>query len=486
MIKSIVNEKEINFNKIEKKIFGEACKMACEALKNILEELDIKICKERDKKKYRHKGKRKTVLKTLMGEVEYSRVVYEHVSEEGKKEYIYLLDRNIGLNTIGLVSTNLAEKIVENASLVSYRNTAKNVTELTGQRISHGCAWNVVQKLGEKIKEDEEEQVKALSKNKIIGKKTSPIIFEEADGVWLYMQGKDRPKKGKKREMKVAVAYEGWKKTGKERYELVNKIACAGFEEGKKFYKKKEAMIAREYNIDEINIRILNGDGAKWISDGIDATVQYQLDPFHKYQAVIRHIQDKKERAKIVELLRENKIEETMDYITKLLVEAIKKEETKKVEKITNLYNYFANNREALLPYSARNIKLPEPPEGIKYRNLGTMEHHICDIIGQRMKHKKASWSIEGAGNLGKILAAKKSGKLNELINKFSRIILSEEKAEEIIEILSASKAPKKDGKGKNGGIQRGSIPFTNCAVTNGRKSIRNIFNIKNLGTIGF
>ncbi len=34
--------------------------------------------------------------------------------------------------------------------------------------------------------------------------------------------------------MKVAVAYEGWKEVSKDRYELVNKIACAGFEEVKK------------------------------------------------------------------------------------------------------------------------------------------------------------------------------------------------------------------------------------------------------------
>lgn len=481
MTELILNEKEINFNTLEKKIFKEICRVGCEVLKNILEQLDKNICEERDKKEYRHKGKRKTVLKTLMGEVEYSRAVYEHKNEEGKKEYIYLLDEEIGLDTVGKISTNLAEKIVENVSLVSYRNAAKNVTELTGQTISHGGAWNIVQKLGEKIKEDEEEQIQALKENKIKGKKTRKIIFEEADGVWLNIQGEDKPKKGKKREMKVAVAYEGWKKVGKERYELVNKTLCAGFEESKTFYKKKEAMIAREYDIDEIEIRILNGDGASWISDGIDGTVQYQLDPFHKYQAVVRNVQDKEERAKIIELLRVNKIKETMDHITKLLIEATKEEDKRKEEKLTKLFNYFANNREWLVPYNKRDIKLPELPKGIVYRNLGTMEHQICDTIAQRMKHKKASWSIKGAGNLGKILAAKKSGKLNQIINKFSRIILSEEKAEEIIEILSASKAPKKDGKGVIGRTQRGLIPFTNCTLTNGRKSIRNMFNYRNI-----
>ena len=171
MIDTIVNEKEISFNRLEKEIYKIACEKACEALATILEGLDEQIAKSRDKSQYRHKGKRETTLKTLMGEVTFSRVVYKHLDEDGKKSHIFLLDKELGFDTIGLVSTNLAEKIVENATLVSYRNTAKNITELTGQSISHTGAWNVVQALGEKVKEDEEQQVKALESNEIKGKK---------------------------------------------------------------------------------------------------------------------------------------------------------------------------------------------------------------------------------------------------------------------------------------------------------------------------
>ena len=54
-------------------------------------------------------------------------------------------------DTIGLISTNLAEKIDENACISSFKNTAKNISTLTGQRISHTGAWNVTQQLGEKV-----------------------------------------------------------------------------------------------------------------------------------------------------------------------------------------------------------------------------------------------------------------------------------------------------------------------------------------------
>jgi len=477
MIDIIVNEMELSFNRLEKEIYAAGCRIACETLKNILEELDKKVANERDKSKYRHKGTRQTTVKTLMGEVAFSRVVYESTDDEDNKTYIYLLDQLLGFDTIGLISTNLAERIVENASIASYRNTANNITELSGQSISHGGVWNVVQALGKKVKEDEAELAKAAEKNQLCGEKEIPVLFEEADGVHINIQGKDRPKSGKKLEMKVAVAYEGWKETGKNRYELVNKVACAGFEDISEFYKIKEAMIAKEYNVDEIQMRILNGDGATWIKHGIDDTTHYQLDPFHKHKAILRNVRDAEQRNTILKLLDDNKINETLLYIAGLANDT---EDEKEQMKLKVLYKYFKENREGLIPYQERGLDIPKPPLGLEYRNLGTMEHHICDIIAQRMKHRKASWSIEGANNLGKLLAAKASKRLNEVVARYSKIVLPEEKTSEIIQILSASKAPKKDGKAKDGNIHKGQIPFTNYPVTNGRKAIRSMFSMRN------
>lgn len=481
MIDIIVNETELSFNRLEKEIYAAGCKIACETLKKVLEELDKKLANERDKSKYRHKGTRHTTVKTLMGEVDFSRVVYESTDDEGNKAYIYLLDQLLGFDTIGLISTNLAERIVENASIASYRNAADNVTKLSGQSISHGGVWNVIQALGQKVKEDETELAKAVEKNQLCGGKEVPVLFEEADGVYINIQGKDRPKSGKKLEMKVAVAYEAWKETSKNRFELVNKVACAGFEDVSEFYRIKEAMIAREYNVDEIQMRILNGDGAAWIKHGINDTVHYQLDPFHKHKAILRSVMGEEQRKTILKLLNGNKMDEALVYIAGLANDT---EDEKEQKKLKELYSYFKENRDGLIPYQERGLDIPEPPMGLEYRNLGTMEHHICDIIAQRMKHRKASWSVEGASNLGKLLAAKASRRLNEVVEKFSKIILPEEKTSEIIEILSAAKAPKKDGKGKNGNIHKGQIPFTNYPVTNGRKAIRSMFNMRSFSDL--
>jgi len=144
---------EIEFNTLEREIYEIGCEYARRLMAEVLMQVDEIISKERDKKIYRHKGKRRTTIKTLMGEVEIDRVIYKAKGENGKTQHIYLLDKIINLNTYGQISSNLALKIAENASISSYRNTAKNITELTGQSISHGGVWNIIQILGKKIKE---------------------------------------------------------------------------------------------------------------------------------------------------------------------------------------------------------------------------------------------------------------------------------------------------------------------------------------------
>ncbi|MGI6734044.1 MAG: hypothetical protein ACOX4J_07760 [Anaerovoracaceae bacterium] len=44
------------------------------------------------------------------------------------------------------------------------------------------------------------------------------------------------------------------------------------------------------------------------------------------------------------------------------------------------------------------------------------MEHQVCDGAAKRMKHQKASWSKQGASNLGQILCKKVCGKLHQTV----------------------------------------------------------------------
>ena len=65
--------------------------------------------------------------------------------------------------------------------------------------------------------------------------KLVPVLFEEADGVYIKLQGKDRKNaKQDKEEMKIGIAYAGWRKTGTNRYALENKVVVAGFSKARK------------------------------------------------------------------------------------------------------------------------------------------------------------------------------------------------------------------------------------------------------------
>ena len=458
MMELIIKDKIISFKELEQNIFKYICQCGCEMARIILEDYDKELEKSRDKNAYRHKGTRTTSIKTVFGEVTYERTVYKHVNEAGKTEWIYLLDEALTMDKIGLISTNLAEKIAETITKESYRGTADVVSQTTGQAISHGGAWNLVQKLGEKMCAEEKELINEMNAGEINGEEVTPILFEEMDGVYISMQGNARPGKKRSREMKVAVAYKGWEKDGKANTKLAGKIMTAGMENANEFLAIREAMLQKKYNTDEIEIRILNGDGGSWIKDPYEPETVFQLDRFHIYQAILRKIPDKKAQKAIRELIDEDKIEESFEYIETYATSVESPESTDKgSKKARELLEYLKKNQEGLIPYQRRGIKLPKEPQGILYKNLGTQENHNCSVITQRMKHRRMSWSINGANNIAKLLVRKENKTLYDTIERYTDGIIMAARLNEVAEVLSAAKAPKYDGKGnKDGNIQKG------------------------------
>ena len=447
MMKSMIMENGVTFKELEKKIYAWICQIGREFTKEFLERYDRMLMENRDKKKYRNKGTRQTTVKTVYGEVTYQRTVYEVMEEDGTRRFVYLLDETLELTNVGLISTNMAELLVKGITELSYRECAAKVSEMTGQTISAMGVWNVIQALGEKICEEEKELTEDYKKGHLKGEKEVPVLFEEADGVYINLQGKDRKNaKQDKAEMKIGIAYDGWRKTGANRYALENKVVVAGFSKAKEFHEYREAAIGSMFNLDEISQRILNADGASWIKKVKDKSTCFQLDPFHRNKAVKEKIHHPKACQDILELLQTEKIEEVFHYLELYRNSLCEEGEIQDVE---DLIRYYENNREGLLPYQSQGLELPENPDGLEYRNMGTMENHVWSVLAKRMKHGHRSWSRRGGNHLAKILAKKCSGKLYEVTERLRRPVFEEEKVEELYgEILMSAKAPKKDGKG--------------------------------------
>lgn len=478
-MKSIVEEKLISFKTLEQKIFSYVCELGREITTAMLESYDKELAEGRDKKNYRDKGIRTTTIKTVYGEVSYGRHVYQTKLEDGKKAYVYLLDEAMQMEKIGLISTNLAEKLAMTVTEAPYRVTAETISSTCGQSISAGGVWNVMQRLGERISKEEEHAVKQMHADQSEGKAEIPVLFEEMDGVWLSMQD-EHHKKMKQQEMKVFTMYEGWdaEKEKQGRSSLVGKTMLAGMEKSREFHEKREAWIRKKYDADEIGQRILNGDGGSWIHEPYDPEAIFQLDRYHVYQEITRKIRDQKAQKEIRELFDTDRPEEMLEYIQTYAASVESPDEKdKSSQKARELYRYLAHNREGLLSYDKRGIKIAAPPEGILYKRMGVQENQNCTVITLRMKNRRMRWSVNGANNLAKILYRKENRELIETIERYTDGLVFTMQMQEIVETLSAAKAPKKDGKGNPYvEVVKAHMPLLEAMQTASRKAFKGVF----------
>lgn len=476
---TIVKDKTISFKELEQKVFKYVCELGCEITKELLESYDAELAASRDIRKYRDKGCRKTSIKTVYGDVEYLRRVYQTTSEKGERLYVYLPDQKMQMEKIGLISTNLAEKIAMTVTEAPYRVTADAISSTCGQSISAAGVWNVMQRLGERISKEEEYAVKQMKAEQSEGQREIPVLFEEMDGVWLHMQD-EHHKKTKKQEMKVFTMYEGWdaEMEKQKRSTLVEKVMLAGMEKSDEFHEKREACIRKKYNADEIGQRILNGDGGSWIRETYDPEAIFQLDRYHIYKEILRKISDKKAQEEIRRLFDEEKADEMLAYIETYATSVESPDEKdKKSQKARELHKYLSNNKEGLLPYNKRGTKIPEPKEGIVYKGMGVQENQNCTTITLRMKNRRMRWSERGANNLAKALYRKENKELVQTIDRYSDGLILTLRMQEIIETLSAAKAPKKEGKG-NPYVEmvRAHLPITEAMQTASRKAFKKVF----------
>ena len=116
------------------------------------------------------------------------------------------------------------------------------------------------------------------------------------------------------------------------------------------------------------------------------------------------------------------------------------------------------------------------------------MEHNICDVLAQRMKGRKMSWSIKGADNLAKILAEKFSGRLFETVDKiYKNIILNEVVDEIVINMsLSASKSKQKNDNNKIYKIHTAPIPYSEAPATLSARIIKNLCSDRKIGDLNY
>ena len=350
----------------------------------------------------------------------------------------------MAMEKIGRVSEEVCTEIAERVCENSFRSSAEIVSEEMADSISHETVWKVTQKMGEKKLEETETKAALAEQKKGTGTIKTEILYEEADGVWLKLQGKDRRENGTDKEMKVGIAYDGVvKEKCKDgfRSTLDNKTAFASFEKVSAFESHKEGVIASVYDMSKVKLRVRNGDGANWIQKPKDCECLCVLDAYHRNNKISRCVKNPEIAKHIRELLYNRKIEELLVYLAKCVQSC---EEESEKEKLKELLSYYSENQNALTNYFSRGILIPETrlPGILHHARLGSMESNIFTIIGNRMKGGRACWSIKGGNHIAILLCAYYTDK------QFQAVPIPLPKQTEEHQPLSAAKIKETVGKG--------------------------------------
>lgn len=446
MFENILTKNSVSFKELEEIAFKIACEFANEILRNMLEEYDKKLMDTRNTRVYRHKGKETTTVKAKTGLVEYTRTKYITKNEDGTNKCIYLTDELLNIKEMGQVSGGIIDLVIKNISEVSFRVCAEMINNMTGLSISGVAVWNIVQKLGEEIKQYEKEKVEAHQNDKLqAGEKETPVIYKEADGIMIYTQGKDRkeqienyqkqhpdeevPKKVRNVELKLGMTYEGWKEIGKNRYALAGKEYVAGYMSGEEMSDITNANLHSKYDMSKVELRVLNSDGGSWIKKLLTAKAIYQADSYHLKEKITTHVRDAEDSEILKVMFYKKEYSKMIEY-----VEALKYKydgEVQEVEKLEELKKYLVKRKNDMKRYKdyegvREKLKGYSKKTGLKYRNMGCQESNNYCRLTRRMKKKRMSWSKNGSENIAKVITMYASESCTDIIKHLDIQLLPE------------------------------------------------------------
>ena len=267
------------------------------------------------------------------------------------------------------------------------------------------------------------------------------------------MQGKDRNLYGKAREMKVGIAYPGvrWMPCGKTKRRILdNKVAYATFDAVGAFRKFKEGLVASRFNVNGIELRIVNGDGAQWIQKKNGVKTIPVLDKYHRNKKITECVADKDLADNLRKLLYAGEIDLLLTVIEAQINSLLPEENQKEIDKLTDLYGYFSENKDALLDPYKRGIEIPDTyaPGKIHHARLGSMESNIYTLVGNRMKGGRCCWSIRGGDNLALLLTAYHTSGLENLFADLPAPPKPKEVWKDTLPMFGASKVPEREGHG--------------------------------------
>lgn len=403
-------------------IFHWACSLACKVAEELLEGVDAELMKGRDEG-LKSEGMKEHLVVTVFGDVRIKRRLYR--DDQGK--YRFLLDERMGLDK----RCHVGPKVKELATLLSsqfpFQKSEEILRAIMPSAISHTTIHRLVARLTEPYLEAEDKELEEVYEGGVIPEsegRVVPYLFVEADGTNIALQRENR----RRAEVKVGIAYEGWKETGKGHYRLQAKSSYSGLMNGDRFWEGFSLILAKKYDLSQVGKVIVGGDGAGWVKEGAELLGGiYQLDRFHLKRALNQAL-DQEAALEVYQACTRGDL--ARSYW--LLREAQGHAGEDKAEEIARLGGYLWENALGLRDYR---LEIGDP----NLRGVGSIEGNVDKLVANRMKKRGMSWSVKGAQRMAKLISLRETGKLRSWVPHRIEISYKTDKT------ISAQKSSRKD-----------------------------------------
>ena len=381
----------------EERLYQEGCIRLQEEAAHLLRRLDDWLL-ERSPLGWKVVGLRKRTVVCRFGAVTISRRLYQ----DGEGNYHFLLDEYLEWDGYQAATPSVGRAAVRLAAVTSFREAADILEDVTAGVLSRTTIHQLVQKTAAKAMVQEREDVESCYGRGEVppkGERAVPRLFLEADGLYVRLQREKR----KHREIRMAIGYEGWERLPqtKERYQLVGKrVYCQGSERID-FWEGTVLAFGRQWDWSQIPQVVLNGDGAKWIDEGVEPFEGgiRQLDGFHLARSCYHA--GGEAGPELYEAMRRGDWKQAREILSKVTPSRKEGRARAWVEKVIR------EERGADWRVQAG----VEKEEG---RGMGTMEGNGAQILARRMKGKGMSWTERGAGAMAKVRELLTNGELNQ------------------------------------------------------------------------
>ena len=326
---------------------------------------------------------------------------------DGVGGYRYLLDDYLGLVGKSPLTPELKESCVYLSTLLPFLKSAQVMEQtLPEAAISHTTVHRLVKRIAEPvIKEEEDKKRRVYEGGDIpIGEeKVVPHLLVEADGVNIALQ---RERKGKA-EIKVGIAYEGWRLVSKGRYKVQQKTSYCALDSQEGFWEGFSLKLAHRYNLSRINNIVVGGDGASWVKSGVELLGgRFQLDRFHLLRGLRQALSQRRELVyPVYQACNEGNYPLALSHLDKAKDKATIEER----QKIEQVMGYLSDNAAGL-----RDYRLDAGAECQHLRRTGAIESNVDKLVANRMKKRGMSWTIAGARRMACLLMVAEDGQLGQ------------------------------------------------------------------------